>query len=245
MEQNNKIGENLYTALKKNNARVYSVSIVCLLVSLGSLVFSFLVYKNSLDMIYGVNPKNGDMMPLSRIEGKEGEAIQLKANITYFVDNYYSLNAFNMKSKREKVFWLVGEKPTIIIKDRANKGYFDNFLTVAGLQQNAQILEQTLKISDSEPTQASFTVRITRTNNGVSEYYNNYITMTLVKVNRNYPYNPYGYLITQFSENLQRVADVTTDEDKALLQGSEDAINQNPKEVEPQTQQSNPTKNEN
>lgn len=239
MEENKKIGESLYTALKKNNAKVYSVSIVCLIISLSSLAFAFMVYKNSLSMIYGVNPKNGDMMPLSKIEGKEGERIQLKANISYFVDCYYSLNAFNMKAKREKVFWLVGEKPTTIIKDRANKGYFDNFLTVAGLQQNAQILEQTLKISDTEPYQATFTVRITRTNSGVSEYYNNYVTMTLVKVNRNYPYNPYGYLITQFSENLQRVADTTTDEDKLLLQQSDDAINQNPKDVttEPKNQQ--------
>ena len=67
--------------------------------------------------------------------------------------------------------------------------------------------------------------------------------MTLVKVNRNYPYNPYGYLITQFSENLQRVADVTTEEDKALLQQSEDAINQNPKDVNPTSQE--PKKDEN
>lgn len=243
MEQNNKIGDNLYTALKKNNVRVYSVSIVCLIISLASLGFAYMVYQNSLSNIYGINPKNGDLAQLSKLEGKEGDMIQLKANVSYFVDNYYSLNAFNMKSKREKVFWLVGEKPTVIIKDRANKGYFDNFLTIAGLQQNAQILEQTLKISDTEPYQASFTIRITRTNNGVSEYYNNFVTMTLVKVNRNYPYNPYGYLITQFSENLQRVADVTTEEDKALLQQSEDAINQNPKDVNPTSQE--PKKDEN
>lgn len=237
MQENKKIGENLYTALKRNNAKVYSVSIVCLLISLGSLVFAFMVYKSSLSMMYAVNPKNGDLIPLSKVEGREGEIIQLKGNIAHFVDNYYSLNAYNMKAKREKVFWLVGEQPTTIIKARANKGYFDEFLTVQGLQQNAQVLEQTLQISNTDPYQASFVVRITRTNNGVSEYYNNTVSMTLTKVNRNYPYNPYGFLITQFSENLQRVADVTTNEEKKVLEDSENAINQNPKDIQNTTQE--------
>ena len=49
------------------------------------------------------------------------------------------------------------------------------------------------------------------------------------RVNRNYPYNPYGLLITQFSENLTRAEIKKTEEDLDLKQ-SEEAINQNPKE---------------
>ncbi|MDV4099079.1 hypothetical protein CMT22_17795 [Elizabethkingia anophelis] len=224
------LGENLYTALKKNNSTTKLVTICSSLVTIASLAFSYMVYKDSSNNIFGVTNK-GDLIPLTKIEGKEADIIQVKANISYFVDNYYSLNAYNMKTKREKVFWLVGKQPTEIIKDRATKGYFDNFLTVQGLQQNAKILEQTLKVSTTYPYQASFVVRIERTNSGITEYYNNSVQMVLEKVNRNYPYNPFGLLITQFSENLQRVADPNTDEEKAVIQKSEEAINQNPKEV--------------
>ncbi|UTG66822.1 hypothetical protein J2O02_18320 (plasmid) [Elizabethkingia anophelis] len=223
------LGENLYTALKKNNSTTKIVTICSSLVTIAALAFSFMVYKESSSNIFGVTNK-GDLIPLSKIEGKEAEIIQAKANISYFVENYYSLNAYNMKTKREKVYWLVGKQPTEIIKDRATKGYFDNFLTVQGLQQNARILEQTLNVSSTYPYHASFVVRIERTNSGVTEYYNNTVNMVMEKVNRNYPYNPFGFLITQFSESLERITDPNTDAEKAIIKQSDEEINQNPKE---------------
>ena len=160
---------------------------------------------------------------------KEANLIQAKANIEYFVQLYYTLDAYSMKQKRERVLWLVGEQPKAIIRDRAKKGYFDEFLSIAGLTQNAEILQHTLKINDEAPYQASFVVRIQRINGGIVENYNNNITLTMDRVNRNYPYNPYGLLITQFSENLTRAEIKKTEEDLDLKQ-SEEAINQNPKE---------------
>ena len=49
------------------------------------------------------------------------------------------------------------------------------------------------------------------------------------RVNRNYPYNPYGLLITQFSESLQRV-EIKSETAVLEEQESQEAINQNPKE---------------
>ena len=49
------------------------------------------------------------------------------------------------------------------------------------------------------------------------------------RVNRNFPYNPYGLLITQFSESLQKV-DVKSDPAVEEVKASEEETNQNPKE---------------
>ena len=223
-----KTGEDFFTVLKKNNTTVWVVGFVAILSILGSLFFAFTVYKDSTNNIYSINEK-GELIPLKKLEIQNAELIQAKANLELFVDQYYNLDAFSMKRKRERVLWLVGDQPTIIIKDRANKGYFDEFLSIAGLTQNAEILQQTLKITKEVPYTAEFVVRIQRVNGGVSEFYNSTIKLKMERVNRNFPYNPYGLLITQFSESLQKV-DVKSEPAVEEIKASEEEINQNPKE---------------
>ena len=86
-----------------------------------------------------------------------------------------------------------------------------------------------MKISKEAPYTAEFVVRIQRVNGGISEFYNNTIKLRMERVNRNYPYNPYGLLITQFSESLQRV-EIKSETAVLEEQESQEAINQNPKE---------------
>lgn len=223
-----KLGESFYNALKKNNTATWVVGQVASVCIIGAFWFSISVYRDSTNNIFAINEK-GELVPLKKIEIQQANLIQAKANLEYFVENYYNLDAYSMKRKREKVLWLVGDQPTKIVKDRARKAYFDDFLTIAGLIQRAEILQHTLKITKEAPYEAEFIVRIQRVNGGVSEYYDSYVKLTMENVNRNYPYNPYGLLITQFSESLKRV-DITTDEAKAEEEQSEEAINQNPKE---------------
>lgn len=223
-----KVGEDFFTVLKKNNTTVWVVGFVSIVSILGSLFFAFSVYKDSTNNIYSINEK-GELIPLKKLDIQNADLIQAKANLELFVDQYYNLDAYSMKRKRERVLWLVGDQPTKIIKDRANKGYFDEFLSIAGLTQNAEILQQTLKITKEAPYTAEFVVRIQRINGGVSEFYNSTIKLKMERVNRNFPYNPYGLLITQFSESLQKV-DVKSEPAVEEVKASEEETNQNPKE---------------
>ncbi len=222
-----KAGENFYKILKKNNITVWIVSVVAVIVMIGSLLFSWMVYQQSTQNIYTIS-NNGELIPLRMLEEKQADQIQAKANIEYFISQYYNLDAYSMKTKRERVYWLLGKQPTQIIKDRANKGYFDNFLSMAGLTQNAQLMQNSLQISKESPYTATFKVRIQRVNGGISEWYNSNITLQMERVNRNYPYNPYGLLITQFSESLEKIADPNSDEQKEEEKASDEIINQNP-----------------
>lgn len=223
-----KVGEDFFTVLKKNNTTVLVVGFVAILSVLCSLFFAFSVYKDSTNTIYSINEK-GELIPLKKLDIQNADLIQAKANLELFVDQYYNLDAYSMKRKRERVLWLVGDQPTLIVKDRSNKGYFDEFLSIAGLTQNAEILQQTLKITKEAPYTAEFVVRIQRINGGVSEFYNSTIKLKMERVNRNFPYNPYGLLITQFSESLQKV-DVKSDPAVEEVKASEEETNQNPKE---------------
>ncbi|MCC9037003.1 hypothetical protein LNP80_22590 [Chryseobacterium sp. C-39] len=223
-----KVGEDFFTVLKKNNTTVWVVGFIAIISVLGSLFFAYTVYKDSTNNIYSINEK-GELIPLKKLDIQNADLIQAKANLELFIDQYYNLDALSMKRKRERVLWLVGQQPSLIVKDRASKGYFDEFLSIAGLTQNAEILQQTLKISKDAPYTAEFVVRIQRINGGVSEFYNSTIKLKMERVNRNFPYNPYGLLITQFSESLQKV-DYKSEPAIDEVKESEEALNQNPKE---------------
>ena len=224
-----KLGEDFYSTLKKNNTAVWAITFVALVCSLGSMFFAWNVYNQSSNKIFAIDGK-GELVPLKMIDRNNDNLIEAKANIEYFVSLYYNLDAYSMKRNRERVLWLTGKEPTKIIKDRASKGYFDSFLTIAGLTQKAEVLQHTLQINNTDPYTCNFTVRIQRINGGVSEFYNANVSMKMERVNRNYPYNPYGLLITQFSENLTKLADVKSDEAQAEVTSSEEEINQNPKQ---------------
>lgn len=223
-----KVGEDFFTVLKKNNTTVWVVGFIAIVSVLGSLFFAYTVYKDSTNNIYSINEK-GELIPLKKLDIQNADLIQAKANLELFIDQYYNLDALSMKRKRERVLWLVGQQPSLIVKDRASKGYFDEFLSIAGLTQNAEILQQTLKISKDAPYTSEFVVRIQRINGGVSEFYNSTIKIKMERVNRNFPYNPYGLLITQFSESLQKV-DYKSEPAIDEVKESEEALNQNPKE---------------
>ncbi|AQX03716.1 hypothetical protein KRE40_18550 [Elizabethkingia meningoseptica] len=234
MSDNNKkisYGMDFYAVLKKYNKTLWAVVIIGIVVIFASAYQVISVYQMSSNNIYGIS-ESGNMVPLKKLENEEGKRIQAKADIEYFVSQYYDLDSYSMKRKRERVYWLVGEQPTKVIKDRASKGYFDLFMTMQGLKQSAYILQNTLQLSNQPPYNASFVVRITRVNGDQEEYYNAKVNMTLVETNRNYPYNPYGFLITNFTEDLEKIAktDKIDEELKNDVNTSNEAINQNPKE---------------
>lgn len=200
-----KVGNDIYSILKKNNTAVWAVTITCIIISSVSLFMTFKIYKESQKNIYAITDK-GIMVPLKKLDEKKDRLKEVQANLDYFVSLYYDLDGYTMKEKKEKILWLVGKQPTSIIKDRDKKGYFNTFLSVTGLTQHAEINQKSWKLqSYDSPYTLSFSVIIVRINGETKEYYNCDVIVTLEDVNRNYPYNPYGLIITNLSESLTKI----------------------------------------
>lgn len=201
------VGKNLYSILKKNYLYVWITSATAVIMVLIAFIFAFSVYKESQKNMYAIN-NVGELVPLKKLDEKKDRLKQVQANISYFVNCYYDLDSYTMKEKKEKVLWLVGKKPTQIIKDRDKKGYFNNFLTINGLVQHARINDNSWKIHSMEnPYDVSCSIIIQVINGERIDYYNCDIRVTLEETNKNYPYNPYGLIITNFAERLTKVED--------------------------------------
>lgn len=219
-----KIGNDIYTILKRNNTIVWAMALVTIIVSCFSLFVIFKVYRESQQNMFAINDK-GALVPLVKLDEKKDRLKQVQANMDYFISLYYDLDGYTMKEKKEKIMWLVGNKPTAIIKDRDKKGYFNTFLSITGLVQHAEIQQNSWKISSYDaPYDVSFVVHIVRINGEAKEFYTSTITATLEEVNKNYPYNPYGLIITKLSENITRLDPKVQKEEEQI---NAEAINQN------------------
>ena len=219
-----KIGNDIYTILKRNNTIVWAMALVCVVISSFSLFMIFKIYRESQQNMFAINDK-GALVPLIKLDEKRDRIKQVKANMDYFVSLYYDLDGYTMKEKKERIMWLVGNKPTEIIKDRDKKGYFNTFLSITGLVQHSEIQQNSWKImSYDAPYDVTFQVQIVRINGETKEFYTSTITATLEEVSKNYPYNPYGLLITKLSENITRLDPKVQKEEEII---NENAINQN------------------
>lgn len=215
MEKNKiTVGKDIYSQLKKNTMVVWGVVLVALF-SIGStLAFAFYVYNDAGSKLYTYNSK-GDLIPLSLVSAKRDKIKVVQSAVEYFVKNFYDLDQYSISDKQERVLWLVGEQPTKIIKDKSNKGYYSNFLSINGLVQKSEILNDTWNISNiDENPNVQVSILVKRVNGTNEEYFRADIELRLAKVNINYPYNPFGYLITNFTEKLSKVNAPSEDEVK-------------------------------
>lgn len=212
------VGKNIYSEMKKNTLIVWGVVIVAIISIVSMLFFAMYVYNDAGNKLYTINNK-GDLIPLSLVSAKRDKIKHIQGATEYFVRQFYDLDQYSINEKKENVLWLVGEQPTKIIKDKANKGYYSNFMTINGLVQKVEILNDTWNISniDSNPN-VSVSLLVKRINGTNEEFFRSDIELRMAKTNINYPYNPFGFLITNFTEKLSKVTAPT--EEQVILQDS-------------------------
>lgn len=210
------VGKDIYSELKKNTRTVWGIVIVAIIAILSMLFLAFSIYSDSTNKIFTVNNK-GDLIPLSLVSQKADKIKVIKANAEYFTKQFYDLDQYSLKDKKERALWLVGEQPTKIIKDKDNKGYYNDFLSLNGLVQRAEILPDSWEVSnvDENPT-VKFAVMVKRINGKNEDFYRSDVELRMTKVNINYPYNPFGYLITNFVESLTKIAPPKDEEIKTI-----------------------------
>lgn len=215
-EQKITVGKNLYTDLNKNKRTVWAILIVSVISIICFTYFSLVVYSDSTTKIYTINNR-GDLIPLSLVDEQRDKIKVVQSNAEYFAKQLYELDQYNLKDKKEKLLWLVDKQPTEIIKDKERKNYYSNFLSINGLIQKAEIIPDSWEISQVEENPlVNFSVIIKRINGNNEEFFKADIKLRMTKVHINYPFNPFGFLITNFEESLSRIEKPSDDEQENL-----------------------------
>lgn len=196
--------KNIYTALKLNRFIVLAVVIGALLTSIISIIMVVKLHKETINNAFVVNT-NGSVIPLQLVSQQENLSVEALAHLELFHTYFYHIDASNYEKHLEKALWLGNSSVDALYRQKKADGVYNRLLQYS-LVQKVISIESNIDIQ-KEPYGFE-TKTIFEINRGeVTDRYELTTTGNLIHVDRNFPNNTHGLLITNFFENTLKKAD--------------------------------------
>lgn len=197
--------KSIYQVLKLNRFIVYTVVISSLVCSIFSLWMAFTTHKNALSSAFAINTE-GSIIPLKLVTQKENFKVEALAHLELFHNYFYSIDAGNYETNLEKALWLANNSVSDLYLQKKAEGLYNRLLQYS-LVQNVLTIDS--KIQQQNGIYVFRTVTLFEINRGLTtDTYELVSSGKLITVDRNFPNNPHGLLITDYFENtLKKIAD--------------------------------------
>ena len=197
--------KNIYTILKLNRFIVLAVIVFAFLSSTFALWMAFSTNKNALNSAFAINT-DGTIIPLKLVTQKENFSVEALAHLELFHTYFYNIDASNYERNLEKALWLGNSSIDNLYRQKKADGVYNRLLQYSLVQK---VIEIDSKVSEVNGAYAFTTTVIFEINRGtIVDTYELVSTGNLVVVDRNFPNNPHGLLITNYFENtLKKLSD--------------------------------------
>lgn len=193
--------KNIYNILKQNRFIVLSVIVGTSLTSIVSVLMVIRLHKESVDNAFVVNT-DGNVIPLKLVAQRENLEVEILAHLELFHTYFYDINASNYKMNLEKALWLGNSTVDALYRQKKADGVYNRLLQFSLLQK---VLRTDSKVELQKEPYRFETKTIFEINRGsVTDTYELTTTGNLVHVDRNFPKNTHGLMITDFFENTLR-----------------------------------------
>lgn len=190
--------KNIYAVLKTNRFIVLAVVICATLSSFFSVWIAYNINNKTLNSAFAVNT-DGSVIPLKLVEQKENFRVEALSHLHLFHTYFYNIDASNYERNLEKALWLGNGSVDNLYRQKKADGVFNRLLQYSLVQKVLSIDSQ---IEKKEGTYTFKTVTVFEINRGSTiDTYELVSTGKLVTVDRNFPNNPHGLLITDYFEN--------------------------------------------
>lgn len=193
--------KNIYSVLRINRFIVLSVVLLAFLSSAFSLWSVFDMNHKMLNSMFAVNT-DGSVIPLKLTDQRENQRIEAMAHLDLFHQYFYGIDASNYESNLEKALWLGNSSVDNIYRQKKAEGLYNRMIQYSLVQKVKEI--QTELDLTREPFTFRTTVRFEINRGTVVDTYELLTSGNLIKVNRHFPRNTHGLLITEFFENSLR-----------------------------------------
>lgn len=191
--------KDIYKALRRNTTVVWGLVLAFIVSMIIMCVLMFRVYSYNMNHTLTLD-KNGDVLPLTWIERDESIKIEMKHHIEMFLGYFYNYDRNNWKSQLDKALWLGDESIEKLFLNRESEGWF-NEVNQLGISQQIVFSTDSIKIyGNKEPFEFSVWATLILKYGPEKKYYHFTPSGYILLVNRNYPYNPHGLLITKYAE---------------------------------------------
>ena len=190
--------KDIYQALVQNRLITLSSVVLCIISVLGALIYSYAMHQQAMKQILMVNAE-GEIVPTRQSSRKEVLEIEIQDFLNDWFQAYYTYDANNLDSQREKGLWLIaGDDGKNLERYYAESGWL-NEVKRYNLIQETTLLPKSVKITygkDAYGFQAVALMVVKRGLN-VQEYYLR-TSGYLMEVSRSFPENPHGLMIMKY-----------------------------------------------
>ncbi|UAB83129.1 conjugal transfer protein TraK [Zunongwangia sp. SCSIO 43204] len=193
--------QNIYKVLRTNRFIVLSSVICSAVVCIISVVMVIKLHRESQDNAFVIN-EEGNIIPLKLVNQRENLKVEALAHLELFHRYFYGLNANNYKNNIEKSLWLGNSSVSDLYQQKQADGVYNRLLQYSLVQKVITIDSQV--DLQNQPYQFSTTTIFEINRGSVTDRYELKTAGQLLQVDRNFPHNPHGLLITDFFENSLR-----------------------------------------
>lgn len=193
--------KNIYAVLKLNRFIVLTVVIGAVLTCIISIMMVMKLHKENVNNAFIVNG-DGSVIPLKMVSQLENLGVEALAHLELFHAYFYNIDASNYEKNLEKALWLGNSSVDALYRQKKADGVYNRLLQYSLVQK---VLSIDSKIDIQQKPYRFETKTIFEINRGsVVDTYELITTGNLIHVDRNFPKNTHGLLITDFFENTLR-----------------------------------------
>lgn len=181
-----------------NRLIVLSVVGACLLTSSFSILTVFRFNTRMLNSAFAVNT-DGSIIPLKLVSQKENMEVEALSHLDLFHHYFYGIDESNYVRNLEKALWLGDSTVDNVYRQKKSDGVYNRLLQYSLVQK---VISVSTELTLSKKGNSFRTETIFEINRGsVIDRYELITSGNLITVDRNFPNNTHGLLITDFFEN--------------------------------------------
>ncbi|MCA0957504.1 conjugal transfer protein TraK [Muricauda ruestringensis] len=193
--------KNIYDILKLNSFIVLTVVIGAVLTCIVSVLMVIKLHKETVNSAFVVN-SDGSVIPLKLVSQRENLNVEALAHLELFHTYFYNIDASNYERNLEKALWLGNSSVDALYRQKKADGVYNRLLQYSLVQKVLRI-ESKVDIQN-EPYRFETRTVFEINRGSITDTYELITTGNLIKVDRNFPNNTHGLLITNFFESSLR-----------------------------------------
>ena len=197
--------KNIYKVLDQNRFIVWSLVIGTTVTCVVAILSMLKLHRETVDKVFMVNT-DGDVIPLKLVSQKENLGVEVLSHLELFHTYFYNIDPSNYEKNLEKALWLGNSSVDALYRQKKSDGVYNRLMQYS-LVQNVLRIESEIEISQ-EPYTFRTTTLFEINRGQVTDTYELVTSGNLIHVDRNFPKNTHGLLITDYFENsLKKVQD--------------------------------------
>lgn len=198
--------KNITAILRTNRFVVLIVVIASTLCTLGSVLVAYQMYRETRTGNFAIGT-DGSIIPLKWTLQQENREVEALAHIEQFHRYFYGIDASNYQKHLEKALWLGDSSVDNVYRQKKADGVYNRLLQYSLVQKVLSVETDLFGEAGAFSFRSRVIFEIDR--GSVTDTYELQTSGQLHMVDRHFPNNPHGLLITAYFENqLKKVNDL-------------------------------------